>query len=66
MVGVELRGVDRLLEVEPEVDVPDEDVEAPLLLLVAAGSSPGEPRLTVAERETGTERRPRPGARAER
>src|SRR5262249_36600014 len=36
VVGVELRCVDRLLEVEAAIDVSEEDVERPLLLLVAA------------------------------
>src|SRR5262249_4213492 len=57
MPGVELRRVDRLLEVETAVDVPQENVQRPLLLLVAAGRSVREPRLAAAENETGRERR---------
>ena len=47
VVGVELGRVDRLLQVQPEIDVPDERVQRPLLLLVAAGRAPGEIRLAV-------------------
>ena len=36
VVRVELRRVDRGLEIEPEMDVVEEDVERPLVLLVAA------------------------------
>ena len=40
VVGVELGRVDRLLEIHPEVDVADERVQRPLLLLIAARSAP--------------------------
>ena len=50
---MELWRVDRRLEVEPEVDVTDEGVQRPLLLLVAAGRAPREIRCTVAERKPG-------------
>ena len=40
VVGVELRSIDCSLEVEAEVDMPEERVEAPLLLLVATGGHP--------------------------
>jgi len=53
MVGVELGRVDRRLEVEAEVDMAKEGVQGPLLLLVAAGGSPGEIRLAVEKREAG-------------
>ena len=53
MVGVEVRRVDRLLQVLPQVDVTQEDVQRPLLLLVAAGRAPREVRLAVAKREAG-------------
>ena len=66
VVGVELRRVDRLLQVQPSIDMAEEDVERPLLLLVAAGRSPGEPRLAVAEREARRQGRARPCTRAER
>ena len=36
VIGVELRRVDRRLQVEPEVDVAEEHVQRPLVLLVAA------------------------------
>src|SRR5207302_4946893 len=59
VIGVELRGVDRLLQVEPAIDVPEEDVEGPLLLLVAARRPPREPRLALTECQAGRERRAR-------
>jgi len=45
VVGVELGGVDRGLEVEPEVDVVQERVQGPLVLLVAPGRAEREVRL---------------------
>src|SRR4051794_17090559 len=45
VVRVPLRRVDRLLQVEPAVDVADERVQRPLLLLVSPGGAVGEPRL---------------------
>ena len=66
VVHVELGRVDRLLQVQAESDVADEDVQRPLLLLVAAGRSPGEIGLAVAEGEPRAERRARAGARPER
>ena len=57
---MELGRVDRLLEVEPEIDVAEERVQRPLLLLVAARRAPREVRLAVTERQPGTERRARP------
>ena len=66
MVGVELGRVDRLLQVHPEIDVAEERVQRPLLLLVAARSPPGEVGLAVAERQTRAERRARARSGAER
>ena len=63
---MEVRCVDRLLQVLSQVDVAQEDVERPLLLLVAAGRAPREVRLAVAKRKAGRERRPRPRARPQR
>ena len=45
---MELRRIDRLLQVQAAVDMPEEHVERPLLLLVAAGRAPRKPRLAVA------------------
>ena len=47
MVHVELGRVDRGLQVVAEVDVAEEDVQRPLLLLVAAGRAPREVGLAV-------------------
>ena len=66
VVGVPLGRVDRLLQVQPAVDVAQKNVERPLLLLVAARRAVGEPRLAVAEHEPRRERRPRPLPRRER
>ena len=63
---MEVGRVDRLLQVQPAVDVPQEDVQRPLLLLVAAGSAVREPRLAAAQHEPGRERRARSRARLER
>src|SRR6266571_3151371 len=40
VVGVELGSVDRLLEVESAIDLPQEDVEGPLLLLAPTPRPP--------------------------
>ena len=66
MIGVEARRVDRRLQVVAEDDVTQEDVQRPLVLLIAAGRSEREVREAVAERERGRERRPRPLAGRER
>src|SRR4051794_34355227 len=66
VVGVPLGCVDRLLQVQPAVDVTEEDMERPLFLLIAAGRPPREPRLAVAQCEARRQRRPRPLARRER
>src|SRR5688572_17442975 len=42
VIGMELRRVDGRLEIQAQVDVPDERVQRPLLLLVATGGPPGE------------------------
>ena len=47
MVGVELRRVDRLLEVQAAVEVAEKDMERPLFLLVASRRAPRQPRLPV-------------------
>src|SRR5579864_2685019 len=60
------RRVDRLLQVHPEMDVREERVERPLILLVAARCAEREIRLAVARDERRRERRPRPFARLER
>ena len=62
---MELGRVDRLLEVHPEIDVAEERVQRPLLLLVAAGRAPREVRLAVAKREAGAECRARTRSRLE-
>jgi len=64
VVGVELGRVDRLLQVQPSVDVAQEDVEPPLLLLVTAGRPPRQPRLAAAEGQTRGESRAGTRARA--
>ena len=66
VIGVELGRVDRLLQVQPAIDMAQEDVKAPLLLLVATGGAPGEPGLPLAKREAGRQRRTRTRARTER
>ena len=66
VLGVEVGRVDRLLQVQPAIDVVEEDVQRPLLLLVAAGRAVREPRLAAAQHEPRRERRPRPRARHER
>src|SRR5712691_2791105 len=48
VIGVELRRVDCLLQVAGAVEVAEKDMDGPLLLLISAGGSPGEPRLAVA------------------
>ena len=42
MLGVPGRGVDRLLQIHAGVDVAQEKLRDPLVLLVAAGRAPGE------------------------
>src|SRR5262249_53029193 len=50
MFGMPGRRVDRLLQIEPGVDVAQEELGDPLILLVAAGRTPGQVRLAVAQR----------------
>src|SRR6185437_3302176 len=59
-LGMVLWGVDRGLEIEAVVDVREERVQCPLVLLVSAGRAHGEVRLTVSSGERGGERRSRP------
>src|SRR5262245_15760264 len=59
VVGVEARRVDRLLEVQTPIDVVDEEVERPLVLLVAARRPKREVWLTAAERKRRGQGRPR-------
>ena len=47
-LGVVIRGVDRVLQVETVVDVGEEDVERPLILLIASGRADREVRLPAA------------------
>ena len=63
---MEVGSVDRLLQVQPAIDVIEEGVQRPLLLLVAAGRAPRQIRLPVAKREPGAERRARPRTRPQR
>src|ERR1700744_268047 len=50
MLGVPGRRVDRLLQVHVGVDMPQEELRDPLILLVTARRAPGEIRLAVAQR----------------
>src|SRR6266516_5699688 len=59
-LGVVVRRVDRGLEVEAVVDVAEEDVQRPLVLLVAPGRAESQRRLAVA----GGNRRRERGARS--
>src|SRR3984957_14345074 len=54
MLGMPRRRVDRLLQVQFGVNVPQKELRGPLILLVAAGRSPRQIRLATA---------PRPGGR---
>src|SRR5690242_2108048 len=60
MLGVPGRRVDRLLHVHAAMHVAQKELRGPLILLVAAGRTPGEIGLAVAQRQRGRER----GARA--
>src|SRR5205814_4521940 len=65
-LGVMARRVDGRLEVEIEVDVREERLERPLILLVAARRPEGEIRVAAASDERPRERRPRTLAPLER
>ena len=58
-LGVMARRVDRGLEVEPVMDVGEEGVQRPLVLLVAAGCADRETRLAAAGGQRRRERGPR-------
>src|SRR5919197_3988260 len=66
MLGVPRGSVDRLLQIHPGMNVAHEQLRRPLILLVAAGRTPGEIRLAVAQRERGRERGARPLAGSKR
>src|SRR5438477_13008566 len=53
MLRVPGRRVDRLLHVHAAMHVAQKKLRGPLILLVAAGRSPDEIRLAVAQRERG-------------
>src|SRR5262245_29661549 len=66
MLRVPSWSVDRLLQIHVGMDVAHEQLGGPLILLVAAGRTPGEIRLAVTQCERRRERRARPLARSER
>ena len=66
MLGVPGWRVDRLLQVHAGVNVAQEELRDPLVLLIAAGRAPGEIRLAVAQGERRRQRGARPLARRER
>ena len=66
MLGVPGRRVDRLLQVHAGMDVAQEELRDPLVLLVAAGRAPGEIRLAVAQGQGRRQRGARPLARRQR
>ncbi|MCY1513454.1 hypothetical protein D9M68_479550 [compost metagenome] len=66
MHGVGHGEVDRLLQIQPVVDVAQEEQQLPLLLLVAAGRAECQVGLAVAQRQRGRERGARPLARRQR
>src|SRR5207253_7517561 len=57
---------DRRLQVQPADDMPQEDVQGPLVQMAAAGRAEGEIGIAPAKRQRGGERRARPLARLER
>src|ERR1700755_328573 len=59
-------GVDRFLQVHLAVHVAQEKLRRPLILLIAAGRTPGEIRLALAQRQGRRQRRARTLARRER
>src|SRR5262249_37608595 len=66
MLGVPGRRVNRLLQVHAGMDMAQEELRAPLVLLVAARRTPGEIRLAVAQRKRRAHSGGRPRARRER
>ena len=66
MRGVEHRRVDRGLQVEPEHRVGEEELQRPLVLLVAAGRPEGEHGPVLVARQRGGERGARPPAAHQR
>ena len=61
MVALEAGGVDRLLEVEAEAGVGQEELQGPLVLGVPARGPEGQAGLAVAQGQRGAEGGPRPG-----
>src|SRR6476646_2301814 len=66
MFGVPGRRVDRFLQVHAGMDVPQEKLRGPLILLVATGRAPREIRFAVAQRQGWRQRGARPLAGCER
>src|SRR5262245_39563949 len=66
VVGMERRRGDGLLEVHPEVEDVEEELERPLVLVVTAGGTERHPGATLAEGDRGGEGRPRPLAGCQR
>ena len=66
MLGVPGRRVDRFLQIHAGMDVAQEELRRPLVLLVAAGRAPGEIGLAVAQRQRRRQRRARALARRKR
>src|SRR5213080_5044817 len=66
MLGMPSGRVDRLLQIHAGMDVAHEQLRRPLILLVAAGRTPGEIRFAVTKRERGRERGARSLAGGER
>src|SRR5262249_35328358 len=59
------RSIDRLLQIHFAVNVPEEKLRRPLILLVAARRTPGQIRLTIAQGERRAECRTRSFTRRE-
>src|SRR4051794_6705978 len=51
MLRVPGRRIDRFLQVHPRMDVAQEELCDPLVLLVASGRTPGKVRLAIAQRQ---------------
>ena len=65
VLGVDERRVDRRLQIHPEIDDVEQELQRPLVLLVAAGRAEDHVRPAVARRERRRQRGPRPLARRE-